>query len=448
MNKALIQKVLFPAHEMVKQRQTLSVLNDLALFDFMSRAEIEDCQLKLWRKLLDVCLFYVPYYGPFLANLNLTSFALSDLPVLPLLTKKKIRQNKKKLRNNNCNKFFPMSTGGSTGDPLRFFVGLNRIVYDKASRLRFWKWWGIEVGDREVVLWGAPHELKAQNIIKRLRDRLFNSILLSAHDMSRETLRSYVGIVNNFKPSHFYAYAGAMYILALYILRNKCRLKFRPKVIFATGEKLYDYQREAIEKAFGCPVAVEYGAREVGLIAHECPQGSLHINETIYLENTPETESLGKSSLRELVATNLISFAMPFLRYKTGDLGLVSGKICPCGRESFVLENIIGRSNDFLVTKGGKIIHSSIMNHIFREIPGIELFQVVQKEVGVFDVRVCGSAIAGSAKETIKNEFRKVFGPDLSLSIKTENNISLSANGKHKYVVSHVASRRENCLLA
>lgn len=57
------------------------------------------------------------------------------------------------------------------------------------------------------------------------------------------------------------------------------------RVAFVTSERLYDHQRDDITRVFGCPVANGYGGRDAGFIAHQCPQGSMHLTaEDIIVE--------------------------------------------------------------------------------------------------------------------------------------------------------------------
>src|SRR6185437_1041049 len=92
---------------------------------------------------------------------------------------------------------------------------------------------------------------------------------------------------------------------------------------------LYDFQRRLVEKVFNCAVAMEYGARDAGLLANECPNGGFHIPaEGVLIEiDAPDSTGLG-----EIVVTNLYSKAMPIIRYRTGDVGRLLGGACSCGR--------------------------------------------------------------------------------------------------------------------
>ena len=118
------------------------------------------------------------------------------------------------------------------------------------------------------------------------------------------------------------------------------------RVAFVTAELLYDEQRSQINKTFGCPVANGYGGRDSGFIAHECPEGGMHITaEDIIIEIvSPNGISLPPGESGEIVVTHLATEDFPFIRYRTGDIGVLGTKICSCGRGLPLLQEIQGRS--------------------------------------------------------------------------------------------------------
>ncbi len=67
------------------------------------------------------------------------------------------------------------NTGGSTGEPLQFFIGKERVTHDVAAKWRATRWWGVDIGDREIVVWGSPIELGAQDRVRELRDRVLRT---------------------------------------------------------------------------------------------------------------------------------------------------------------------------------------------------------------------------------------------------------------------------------
>jgi phenylacetate-CoA ligase len=110
--------------------------------------------------------------------------SLADLSALPLLTKHDIRSNTDRLQADGHGPLTRYNTGGSSGEPLIFFMGKGRKTHDVAAKWRATRWWNVDIGDRELVVWGSPIELAAQDRLRRLRDALLRSHLLPAFEMS------------------------------------------------------------------------------------------------------------------------------------------------------------------------------------------------------------------------------------------------------------------------
>lgn len=432
MRPFIVSKILFPFQEMLLGRKTFVFLKELEKSQWLDQRELREYQLRKLKKLLIHCNQNTLYYRRLFSDINFSPEKITDsaqFSLLPVIDKKTIRENFNELKALNLNNsLVKMSTGGSTGEPLTFFVDRDRVSYDKALRFRDRRWWGIGPGDYEAVLWGAPVELSKQDRLKRMRDLFFNSRLFSAFDMTEKTMHEYTGQIIKCRPRHIFGYSNAIYLFAQFAQRNKIDLaKCGVKVIFTTGEVLYDFQRETIQKVFGCQVANEYGAREVGFIAQECPEGSLHISENIIAEN---------NSQGELIFTNLDSYGMPFIRYRSGDAGRIVDSNCPCGRKLKVLERIEGRANDILVTTEGKIIHPAVMNHIFRNIKGITGFQVIQKERDYLVINIMhNGAFSKDSEEIIKSNINEHMGL-VRIQINRVDKITPEKSGKFRYVIN------------
>ena len=105
---------------------------------------------------------------------------------------------------------FRYNTGGSSGEPLIFHFGRWRQASDAAGRIRARRWWGVDVGDREVYLWGAPVELNKTDRIKTIRDRMLNQLVLNAFEMSAENMDAYLEAVQIISPQvHLWLRAAA-----------------------------------------------------------------------------------------------------------------------------------------------------------------------------------------------------------------------------------------------
>ena len=181
---------------------------------------------------------------------------------------------------------YKYNTGGSSGEPLIFYFGRNRQASDAAGRMRARRWWGVEPGDREVYLWGAPVELVKTDRVKTIRDRLLNQLVLNAFAMSAANMDAYVRAINEFRPKCIYGYASSVALLAAHARARGLQLRLPElRVVCTTGEPLYPDQRALIGEVFGAPVANEYGSRDIGFTAHEAPTGQmLLMSESILLE--------------------------------------------------------------------------------------------------------------------------------------------------------------------
>ena len=119
------------------------------------------------------------------------------------------------------------------------------------------------------------------------------------------------------------------------------------KVAFVTAEQLLDAHKATIEEAFACRVANGYGGRDLGFAAHQCPEGGMHLSaEDIVLEIVNEDGApvpVGEEG--EIVVTHLATSDFPFIRYRTGDLGVLSDATCSCGRGLPLLQSVQG-AND------------------------------------------------------------------------------------------------------
>ena len=152
--------------------------------------------------------------------------------------------------------------------------------------------------------------------------------------------------------------------------------------MFVTGEVCHTHDRETIFDYFKVPVANGYGSREAGFIAHECPEGGMHITaENVIVEIVDarsQPVSTGESG--EIVVTHLDAYAMPFIRYRTGDIGRLKPGRCACGRGLPLIDVVEGRTTDFLYLPDGTVKHALSIIYPLREMDGVRQFGVTQGE--------------------------------------------------------------------
>ncbi len=367
--------------------------------------------------------------------------SLGDLARLPFLTKALIRANTDALKADDAPALRRYNTGGSSGEPLVFYIGKGRVSHDVAAKWRATRWWGVDIGDPEVVLWGSPIELGAQDRMRLLRDRLLRTKLLPAFDMSPANLDRFVAEIRARRPRMLFGYPSALAKVAAHAKARGQRLDdLGVRVVFVTSEMLYDHQRELIGNAFGCKVANGYGGRDAGFIAHECPQGGMHISaEDIVVEIVgPGGELVADGEPGEIVVTHLATRDFPFIRYRTGDIGVLAQRTCACGRSLPLLEEIQGRSTDFVIAADGTVMHGLALIYILRDLPGITSFKIVQESRQRVRVQIVAAAdFPSTTEQRIRDGFRARLGASVEVTIERVDVIEPERSGKFRYVVSH-----------
>ena len=443
----LVAGVVFPLHERLKGHASVARLRELEATQWWSAQRLEAEQLSRLRRFLADVQRHVPYYRNTFEAIGFDVHevrSLSDLRKLPLLTKALIRANVEALKADDATSLRRYNTGGSSGEPLIFYIGRERVSHDVAAKWRATRWWGMDIGDPEIVLWGSPIELGAQDRLRSVRDWLLRTRLLSAFEMSEAKLDRFVAAIRAMRPRMLFGYPSALAKLARHAEESGQKLDdLGIKVAFVTSELLYDHQRATIARIFGCRVANGYGGRDAGFIAHECPAGAMHISaEDIIVEVIgPSGEALPAGVTGEIVVTHLATRDFPFIRYRTGDMAALSPTTCECGRGLPVLEQLQGRSTDFIVAEDGTIMHGLALVYILRDLPEIRAFRIVQESRQRVRVELVPAPSFSAATEArIREGFRARLGTGVDIAIESYDEIVPERSGKFRYVVSHVAT--------
>lgn len=437
LTKYIINKIIYPYIQYKKNNNIQKYIVEMKNIEKLSSHEILELQEKRLKKLLLHCINEVPYYQKFdylesLINEN----PRKALETLPILSKQEFMENQSLFlkKNADTSNLIPNSTGGSTGVPMKFFIDRIAVEHYVAARWRGLGWHNIELGDPHVVLWGSPIELsKSKSIIHTLKERYTkNSILIPAYNLKKDKIHSYIKKINRFKPVYFYGYATALYTFAKLMLEHNLKLSCQLNGIVSTAEKLYSHQRETIEKAFNTKVINEYGARDGGIIAYECPMGNMHITSDTLVIEAINVDKTGKG---ELLITDLFNYSMPRLRYKITDIGILDNTVCSCHSNLPVIKEIIGRENEMFVTKSGNLLHGSYFNHFAKNLIGVKQFQIIQHSQELFTLKIVKNNKFNEREiQEFINHIKKSFS-DASITVKYCDKIMPLKSGKFKYAI-------------
>lgn len=446
---AWFARTVYRAQEVAMRRPTFAMLAEIERTQWLSREGVEAWQTQRLNALLASALAHSPWHAARLREAGLEravaagAVALSDLGRLPTMSKRDARENVDRLVWRGVpGGVFSYATGGSSGEPLIFYFGRERQASDAAGRMRARRWWGVEPGEREAYLWGAPVELNKTDRIKTLRDRLVNQLVLNAFAMSPERMDAYLDALQGWQPRCVYGYASSVALLAAHAEARRRRLRLpRLRVVCTTGEPLYPHQRELIARVFGAPVANEFGSRDIGFTAHEAPGGQMllmsesHVVEVLDAAGLP----VAPGEAGEAVITGLSSAAQPFIRYRTGDVMRLSAVPAAGGQGLHVIAEVSGRQTDFVVAADGRVMHALAVIYVLRAVPGIAQFKCVQHAVDRMEVQIVADAGWNeAAREAVVTGLHARLGDALKVEVRMLDAIAPETSGKHRYVVSHV----------
>lgn len=143
------------------------------------------------------------------------------------------------------------------------------------------------------------------------------------------------------------------------------------RFIWLTGEGCSPAFRDRVEALWGHPAYFYYGSLEAGPIGIECEDRSgYHLaGGHVYVEVIdPATGSvLAPGEVGEIVVTELTRLTSPLIRYRTGDLGYIETKPCPCG---VTLKKLVmrGRNSD-QIRIAGKMYGPYYLEQFLMQLP-------------------------------------------------------------------------------
>jgi phenylacetate-CoA ligase len=141
-----------------------------------------------------------------------------------------------------------------------------------------------------------------------------------------------------------------------------------------------------------------------------------------------------------IIVTDLINRGMPLIRYRVEDMGVPSGRACPCGRGLPLMERVTGRRADFLKRPDGSLVAGvSLVERTLTAIAGIEQMQLVQDEVN----RICAKVVRDShfsemSERQLRNELQMVFGENVAIEIQYVPTLGQTRLGKYRFAICNV----------
>lgn len=314
------------------------------------------------------------------------------------------------------------------------------LASKEAALYRFEKWTGWDFGERMGLVWPAQQDYVGHWTIKsRIKNELAGrQVVFPAAIIDDSSCEWYVQELLRKRPTMIRAFSSPVYELAKY-LEKKGVDDIILKGVITTGEPLYVHQRELISRVFRCDVFDSYRSREAGPLAQECEvHHGMHINaESLYVEvDSSRNFAEEDESMGDLIITDLLNYGMPLIRYQMGDVGVLSKRVCPCGRGLPILDNIKGRTADIFITPEKKrIAAGSLVLYLVDEAPGVlGQVQIIQDRIDHLTIRMTRDpSPTPEIMDYQRTTVRRLFGDKMQVSFDLVDKIPMEKSGKYLF---------------
>lgn len=389
----------------------------------------------------------VEFYHKTLKKINLNPVeikTINDLTKLPIIDKNIIRNYYDEFLPKTFTKseYIERSTGGTTGIPLRYRITRYNRFLAGALTYRMWKRANYILGDNILIIGGSSIVPNENQFLKKFITRIVrNALYLDSFNLSRTNFISTYKDIIKFNPKFIYGYPSAIEYFGNWLYNNGLFLK-DIKGIVTTSEKLYVQIRNNIEKYFNVDVFDYYGLNDGGISAGECNEkNGLHIDIERGILEVIDNKTLNLTNEEgEIIATSLFNYAMPFIRYRTGDIGKLSNENnhSKCNINLPILEEIKGRTVDILITPEGNAIHGWFFLYIFwTYYEGIVQYKIEQRKKDEINIYIVPDKEKNYSKTLEKIQIavnKRVPNWHLNFYLKDK----ISYENKRKFIINKI----------
>lgn len=397
-----------------------------------SEEQIKKHQEEQIQKLLAHAKTTVPFYS------DQSDTVLSNWPVV---NKNVLRSNGNDILSNMYQKenLIAMSTSGSTGTPFTSWQDGDKKKHVNAETLYYNGKIGFSIGRRIIYLRSIVSEVSKS----KLQQFSQNIYLLDCNDLSDSGIKEKLKFIVNYSKgcgAMLMGYASTFTAFQKYFDKYGYEEVSEAKIygIASGSEMLYDATREALEKAFKCQCVSRYANEENGFLGQDDNENNVFLmNRADYFVeilkmNSDEVAEVGE--VGRIVVTDLYNYAMPMIRYDTGDVG-ARVKVIHNGIERYAVGSFGGRIVDSVKDFKGDLVSPHAITNLMWKYKNIKQFQFVQKAKGKYHLIINAQKAEVNETELI-HDYKRIFGQESDFSVSYCDDIPVLASGKRRYIVN------------
>ncbi|MEA2981871.1 MAG: hypothetical protein QOF09_3694 [Alphaproteobacteria bacterium] len=423
-------------------------LDQLLQTQFLAPERMLAYQASLTEQLVRHARAHVPYYRD-TGRLDVLFTAHDELDwnrweEVPVLTRVEAQRNAEALYSEfippNCGPIITGYTTGSTGTPLRYRITANLADVGSAMIERGYIWAGMPAGMSVAWFINDRHQEcpypdgKTFHTTIRGEKRLLHylAVQTSIEDQGRWLAR--------LRPDVVMGYPGATAELATKLPAELSDHRF--KLAVCVGEVTTEPIRTMIERGFNCPVMDFYSGSEFGPVAVE--DHNAHrlflCEESIFVEFRDRQDFAEvDDGLAELIFTPFYNYAMPLIRYVTGDFALVDAGPTTDARTLRRLRRVAGRERNFFILPSGRFWWPTYQSGILGSMIDYTQMQFAQTARNRIEIR-----FASDKTEPIKDPERlraylhRVTPEPMEIVVKQVLGIAKRPSGKYEYATCEI----------
>ncbi len=358
----------------------------------------------------------------------------------PVISKNDIKENQGKFMSRKFRQedLIQMSTSGSTGTPFVCYQDVNKKKRVNAEIIYYSEKVGYEVGKNLSYI----RTVVKQNKKSEFKQFLQNQTLLQCEKLNDEGIRELIRKLEEVSKNGsitLLAYASTYTAIKDYAKRNGIKSFANCHIggVISGSEMLYDSTREAIKKLFKTEVVSRYSNEENGVIGQdEGINNNFTVNEADYLVEILDDDGqrVPDGTLGRIVVTDFFNYAMPMIRYDTGDMGAIITKSVN-GREKKVICNFSGRKVDLIYDTLSNALSPHVITNAMWSFPDIKQFQFIQKGKNNYLLKLNLDGNFQRSEEIIAT-LKNILGDKACIDIEKVGEIPVLASGKRRYIVN------------
>ncbi|WP_028043638.1 phenylacetate--CoA ligase family protein [Candidatus Stoquefichus massiliensis] len=360
-----------------------------------------------------------------------------DFMDFPLINKNIIKDNQEKIMNSDYKheQLFQMATSGSTGTPFICYQNAYKKKKVSSEIIFYSQKVGYKIGNNLIYLRSLSNRSK-KPYYKQLMQ---NQFTLDCNNLSNDKLKFLLNKIIKYSQNGkamLLGYGSTYKVLSEYIKNNHNLPNIKLSGVVSGSDMLFDDVRKNIEETFQCRCYSRYSNEENGVIGQdELENNVFYLNEANYyveIFKLNEDKPADEGEIGRIVVTDLYNYAMPMIRYDTGDIGRISYRKDHNGIAKRVIDQFGGRKIDIIYKTTGEVISPHSITNMMWDYPNIRQFQFIQSDEKEYKLILNISNNIDVA--LIESELKEIVGQDAIIAVEFVDEIPVLSSGKRRYI--------------